>query len=167
MHLLRYAFLSLLMPLAAIAETTTLAIPDQGWAVTFDAPPLRPVREADSNDHYMYSANNNHLAITLCVDTPACNGDDSHEAVLNCFWAKASKDPLINQASVAKSCNQQYCKISYDVENTFQGAPIRQTHIHLLFTYRDRWSNLHAAVSNPTDNDLKLLDTFTHSFRYQ
>lgn len=168
MHLLRYAFLPFcLMPLEAMADTTTLVIPDQGWSVTFEAPPLRPVREADSNDHYMYSANANHFAITLYVDKPACSGDDSHEAALNCYWAKAGKDPLINQASVIKNCNQQYCKISYDFENSFQGAPIKQKHVHFVFTHRDRWSNLHAAVSNPTENDLKLLERFTQSFSYQ
>lgn len=168
MNLLRYAFLPFcLMPFQAMAETTTLVIPDQGWALTFEAPPLRPVRETDSNDHYMYSANANNFAISLYVDTPACTGGESHEAVLNCFWPKAGKDPLINQASVSKSCSQQYCKISYDFENTFQGAPIRQKHIHFLFAYRERWSNLHAAVSNPTENDLKLLEAFASSVSYQ
>lgn len=168
MHLLRYVFLPFcLMPFQVLAETTTLVIPDQDWAVTFDAPPLRPVREADSNDHYMYSGNANNFAVSLYVDTPACKDEDSHEAALNCFWAKAGKDPLINQASVAKSCNQQYCKISYEFENSFQGAPIRQKHIHFLFAYRGRWANLHAAVSNPTEHDLKLLETFSGSVSYK
>jgi hypothetical protein len=168
MHLLRYAFPPIgLIAFHAMAETTTLAVPDQGWAVTFEAPPLRPVREADSNDHYMYSGNANNFAVSLYVDTPACNGDDTHEAALNCFWPKAGKDPLIKPSSVSKSCNQQYCKISYDFENSFQGAPIRQKHIHFLFAYRDRWSNLHAAVSNPTENDLKLLETFASSVSYK
>lgn len=168
MTLLRYAFLSVcLMSFQAMAETTTLVIPDQNWSVSFDAPPLRPVREADSNDHYMYSANANNFAISLYVDVPACNGAETHEAVFNCFWSKAGKDPLINQTSVSKSCNPQYCKISYDFENTFQGASIKQKHIHFLFAYRDRWSNLHATVSNPTDNDLKLLETFATSFSYK
>lgn len=168
MHLLRYASLCCcLMPLQAFAEITTLPIPDQGWSVSFEAPPLRPVREADSNDHYMYSANANHFAVSLYVDTPACDGGDTHEAVLNCFWPKASKDPLINQATVVKNCNQSYCKISYDFENAFQGAPIRQKHVHFLFAYQGRWSNLHAVVSNPGDDDLKLLEAFSNSFSYK
>lgn len=168
MTLLRYAFLPFcLVPFQAMAEITTLVIPDQDWSVTFDAPALRPVREADSNDHYMYSANANNFAISLHVDTPAFHGDESHEAVFNCFWPNAGKDPLINQASVSKQCNQQYCKLSYDFENTFQGAPIRQKHVHFLFAYRGKWSNLHAAVSNPTENDMKLLETFVSSFSYK
>lgn len=168
MSLLRYASLCFgLMPLQALAEITTLVIPDQGWSVSFAAPPLRPVREADSNDHYMYSANANHFAVSLYVDTPACDGGETHEAALNCFWSKASKDPLIKQASVVKSCSQQYCKLSYDLENVFQDAPIKQKHIHFLFAYRDRWTNLHGAVSNPGEDDLKLLEAFSNSLSYQ
>lgn len=172
MHLLRYVFCCLLafaslLPLPSFAEITTLAIPDQDWGIKFDAPALRPVREADSNDHYMYSANANNFAVTLHVDTPGCNGGESHEDVLNCFWPKASKDPLINQATVAKSCNSRYCKLSYDFENTFQDAAIRQKHVYYLFAYRLRWANLHVAVSNPKPADLQLLEQFEQSFSYK
>ncbi|MGP1716726.1 MAG: hypothetical protein ACTS9Y_06060 [Methylophilus sp.] len=172
MPLSRYVFhylllLASLAPLPSFAEITTLPIPDQGWGITFDAPKLRPVREADSNDHYMYSANANNFAVTLNVDTPSCNGGEAHEELLNCFWSKASKDPLINPATVAKSCNSQYCKLSYDFENTFQDAAIKQKHVHYLFAYRGRWANLHVAVSNPRESDLQLLDKFAASLSYK
>lgn len=168
MPLLRYFLVfASLSPLPSFAELTTLPIPDQGWGITFDAPPLRPVREADSNDHYMYSANANNFAVSLHVDTPACDGGESHEAVLNCFWPKASKDPLINQATVTKSCNSTYCKISYDFENTFQDAAIKQKHLYFLFAYHGRWANLHVSVSNPKSNDLQLLEKFEQSVNYQ
>jgi hypothetical protein len=172
MNLLRYALCSLLaiaslLPIQSFAEITTLPIPDQGWGITFDAPALRPVREADSNDHYMYSANASNFAVTLQVDIPSCNGGESHEEVLNCFWPKAGKDPLINQATVAKSCNSKYCKISYDFENTFQDAAIKQKHVYFLFAYRGRWANVHLAVSNPKQADLQLIEKFEQSFSYQ
>ncbi|HSI28228.1 MAG: hypothetical protein ACAH05_07535 [Methylophilus sp.] len=172
MNLLRYVLRSLLafaslLPLQSVAEITTLPIPDQDWGITFDAPALRPVREADSNDHYMYSANASNFAVTLHVDIPSCNGGESHEEVLNCFWPKAGKDPLINQATVAKSCNSRYCKLSYDFENTFQDAAIKQKHVYFLFAYKGRWANLHAAVSNPKQTDLQLIEKFEQSFSYQ
>ena len=156
-----------LFPVPSFAELMTLAIPDQGWGISFDAPTLRPVREADSNDHYMYSGNANNFAVSLYVDTPMCSGGESHEDVANCFWPKASKDSLINQASVVKNCNRQYCKISYDLENTFQDAAIKQKHILFLFAYQGRWANLHVSVSNPNTNDLKLLEKFETSVSYQ
>lgn len=172
MPLLRYVLrcflvFTSLLPLQSFAEITTLAIPDQDWGITFDAPSLRPVREADSNDHYMYSGNAKNFAVSLYVDTPACDGGESHEAVLNCFWPKASKDPLINQATVTKQCNSTYCKISYDFENTFQDAAIKQKHLYFLFAYRHKWANLHVAVSNPKANDLQLLEKFEQSLSYK
>jgi len=156
-----------LLPLPSLAEITTLMIPDQGWGVTFDAPPLRPVREANSSHHYMYSANVRNFAVSLYVDTPICHGGEAHEDVMNCFWPNASKDPLINQASVQKSCNARYCTISYDFENTFQATSIRQKHLLFLFATHGRWANLHVSVSNPTAHDLALLETFRQSFSYQ
>jgi hypothetical protein len=173
MNLLRYVLIrSILLsvglfPLQSLAEMTSMPIPDQGWAITFDAPPLRHVREADSNDHYMYHGNANNFAVTLYVDTPMCNGGESHEDVMHCVWAKESKDALINQASVKKSCNARYCKISYDLENTFQEVAIKQKHMLFLFAYNNRWTNLHAAVTNPKENDLKLLEKFEASVSYQ
>lgn len=156
-----------LLPHQSMAELTTMAIPDQGWAITFDAPPLRPVREADSNDHYMYYGNANFFSVVINVDTPSCDGGESHENVLNCFWPKASKDPLINQASVQKSCNSHYCKISYDLENSFQDKGIRQRHVYYLFAYRNKWNNVHVSYANPTEADLKLLEKFEQSFSYK
>ncbi len=173
MPLLRYAILSCvtlmtsLFPVLSNAEITTMPIPDQGWAITFDAPPLRPVREADSNDHYMYYGNANFFSVVINVDTPACEGGDSHENVLNCFWTRAGKDPLINQASVQKSCNSNYCKISYDLENSFQDKGIRQRHVHLLFAYKNKWSNVHVSYANPDEAGLKLLERFEQSFSYK
>jgi hypothetical protein len=168
MNLVRYALIfTTLLPLASLADVTTLSIPDQNWSITFDAPPLRPVREADSNDHYMYSGNANNFAVSLYVDKPTCSGGESHEEVLNCFWPKASTDPLINQSSVTKSCNQRYCKLSYALENTFQDVAIKQRHVLFLFAYRNKWANLHVSVSNPTENDLKLLEKFEQSVSYQ
>lgn len=173
MYLFRYAAYSVsimmcLLSLPTMADTTTLMIPDQGWGVTFDSPPLRLVREADSNDHYMYSGNNNNnFAVSLYVDTPGCSGGNTHEDVLNCFWAKTGKDPLINQATVNKQCNSKYCKLSYTLENSFQEATIRQQHVVFLFAYRDRWANLRVAVSNPTESDLKKLATLESTLSYQ
>lgn len=154
-------------PLLSAAEITTLPIPDQGWAITFDAPPLRPVREADSNDHYMYYGNANFFSVVINVDTPACDGGESHENVLNCFWPNAGKDPLINQASVQKSCNSHYCKLSYDLENSFQDRGIRQRHIYFLFAYRNKWNKVHISFANPTEGDLRVLEAFEQSFSYK
>lgn len=173
MHLPRHVLIcclllvGCLLPAQSMAEITTLTIPDQGWGVTFDAPPLRPVREADSNDHYMYYGNANLFTVALYVDTPACDGADTHENVLTCFWSKTGKEPLINQASVQKSCNSQYCKLSYDLENSFQGKSITQKHWHFLFAYRNKWANLHVFVANPSAQDLGTLEKFEQSFHYQ
>lgn len=173
MPLLRYALpfcvyvLTSVFPQLSVAEITTLTIPDQGWAITFDAPPLRPVREADSNDHYMYYGNANFFSVVINVDTPACDGGDSHENVLNCFWPKASKEPLINQASVQKSCNSNYCKLSYELENSFQDKSIKQRHVYFLFAYRNKWNNVHISFVNPTEVDLKVLEKFEQSISYK
>lgn len=156
-----------LLPALAWAEVTTIPIPDQGWAITFESPPLRTVREADSNDHYMYSGNANNFAVSLYVDTPACQGGTTHEDVLNCFWPAAGKDPLIQHASVKKSCSAHYCSIRYDLENTFQEAAIKQKHLVFLFATRDRWARLHVTLSNPSAEDINRLETLAATLRYQ
>lgn len=168
MNILHYAsIITCLIPALACAETQTLPIPSQSWAITFEAPPLRPVREAITHDHYMYAGNSKNFGVSLYVDTPSCQGGETHEAVAECAWSDLSTDSLINQASVSRRCDERFCMISYDLNNTFQNVPITQKHLHVLFAYRDRWTRFHVSISNPSEQEIQLLEKCVASLQYQ
>lgn len=144
-----------------------MVIPDQDWEIHFDAPPLKKIKEANYPDQYMYFGNANLFNLSLYVETPGCNGGDTHASYLNCFWPKARKNPLINPSSVTESCNSHYCKVSYDLETTFEGSEIKQRNINFIFAYHQKWIDLHLSFVNPTEEDLKMLETFEQSFSYK
>jgi hypothetical protein len=156
-----------LLPALCFAEMTTMVIPEQSWEISFDAPALKKIKEANHPDQYMYFGNANLFNLSLYVETPGCNGGESHESYFKCFWPKASKNPLINQSTVVSSCNSQYCKVSYDLETTVQGSYIKQRNINFIFAYNKKWIDLHVSFVNPTEDDLTMLAKFEQSLSYK
>jgi hypothetical protein len=151
---------------AAQAEPTKIDIPGQGWSITFESPVLTKVKESNVPEQYMYFGNANRFNLSLYVETPRCEGGHSHEAFLKCFWQKASTNPLIKKDTVRTSCNDRYCKIVYDVEANIRGTQIRQRNVNLLFAYREKWTDVHASIVNPNEEDLNTIENVATSLSY-
>jgi hypothetical protein len=154
------------LPVVVCAAPTTVAIPGQDWQVSFDAPPLVDRREADHPDQYMYVGNAGRFNLSIYVETPGCKGGATNSDFLDCFWPKASRNPVIVKESINKTCGETYCKIAYDVKAPWRGQVSRQVNISFLFAYRGKWTDVHVSVVDPTESDIELLELFEKSLSY-
>jgi hypothetical protein len=154
------------VPACALAATTSIVIPEQEWQITFDAPVLAKQAESQRPGQYKYHGNAQRFNLSLFVETPGCGGEASHEALLACFWPQASKNPLIVQATVKKTCDTAFCKIEYEIQVPWQGRLLKQRNINFLIAYNGKWTDLHVSVIEPTEADLAMLENFTKSLTY-
>lgn len=150
----------------AQVKPTTLVIPGQSWAVSFEAPLLSKQKEGNQRSQYMYLGNAGRFNLSLYVEDPDCAGGLKHEDYYKCFWPKASRNPLIDKESVVHSCKEKYCKVEYDVVATLSGQKVRQKNINFLFAYRGKWTDLHVSIVRPTQDDLRMLQEFENSLSY-
>lgn len=160
------AFVLLLISLNASAEPTRMVIPNQNWAISFDSPPLNKQKEGAREGQYMYFGNAGRFNLSLYVEDPSCDGGSKHEDYYQCFWPKASQNPYIADESVTHSCQEKFCKVEYDTIVNFGGQTIHQRHINFLIAYRNKWTDLHISIIEPTEDDLQRLVTFEKSLGY-
>jgi len=158
--------LLLALPGIAIAAPATLVIPGQDWQISFDSPPLTKLEESDKPDQYMYFGNSGRFDLSLYVETPSCSGGDTHKAFYQCYWKKASRNPMIVKSSVTATEGPRYYKLAYDVEAALPGGVVKQRNINFLIAYHGKWTDLHVSVVTPTADDLALLDAFEKSLVY-
>ncbi len=154
------------LPGMACAAPTTVAIPGQGWQVSFDAPPLAERKEADHPEQYMFFGTAGRFNVSIYVEPPGCNRGATHADFIDCFWPRASRNPVIVRESIRKTCTDAYCRIGYDIKAPWNGRLSRQANIHFLFAYQGRWTDVQVSVVEPTDDDLKLLELFETSLAY-
>jgi hypothetical protein len=143
-----------------------MVIPGQNWQLSFDAPPLAKQKETNYPDQYTYFGNSGRFNLSLYVETPGCNGGNTHEAFYKCFWPNASRNPTIVKKSVNATSGSTYYKVVYDIEVPWKGELIRQHNINFLIAFRGKWTDLHVSVVNPTEADLKMLEAFEKSLGY-
>lgn len=155
-----------LVPVVASAAPTTVAIPGQGWQVSFDAPPVTERNESDHPDQYLYFGRAGRFNMSIYVETPGCKHGTKHADFLDCFWPKASRNPVIVKDSIRQECSERYCKLSYDIEAPRDRRQVRQRNINFLFAYRGKWTDVHVSVLEPTEADVKMLEAFETSLTY-
>jgi hypothetical protein len=159
-------FLLALLPAAVHAAPMTVSVPGQGWQLSFDAPVFVDQKAVDHPDQYMYWGSSGRFNLSIYVETPGCKGGVKNEDFLDCFWPKASRNPLIVKESIDTRCNETYCRIAYDIKAALRGQPLRQVNRNFIFAYRGKWTDVHVSVLDPTETDLKLLDAFETSLNY-
>ena len=154
------------LPAVAGAAPTSVAIPGLGWQVSFDAPPAVERKESDHPDQYLYFASAGRFNMSIYVETPGCKRGATHADFRDCFWPKASRNPVIVKESIRQECGERYCKVSYDIEAPWDRRLVRQRNINFLFAYRGKWTDVHVSVLEPTEADVKMLEAFEASLGY-
>jgi hypothetical protein len=114
----------------------------------------------------MYVGTADRFNLSLYVERPGCAGESTHKANFECFWPKAKRNPMIDQASVKTTTTSDYIKVEYDIKAPFQGKTITLRNINFLFAYQGKWMDLHVSIIEPTASDLSLLKTFEDSLSY-
>jgi len=162
-HLL---FLLLALGSAAQAAPTTMPIPGQNWQISFDAPVLNKMKEQSRPGQFVYVGNAGKFNLSLHVEDPGCSGGTTHRAYYECFWPKASRNPMIAQETVVATEGPRYYKVAFDIHAPWQGRILVLKNLNYLIAYRGKWIDLHVSVVDPQADDLAMLEALEKSLVY-
>src|SRR2546425_7837208 len=80
------------------AEQTLIPIPDQGWHIVIDAPPLKQKEETKGPDNYEFRANNEQFNLSLFVQNARSRG--GNKGCYELYWPWIQRSPLTDKNSV-------------------------------------------------------------------
>jgi uncharacterized repeat protein (TIGR01451 family) len=120
-------------------EDVAVDIPNQGWKITIPNVGFGSLDREVNNDAFVCRGiGQDGLNLSVFVETPGGSGT-GNDAVLNYYWPKASRNPLIDQKSVHVENKEKFAKVSYttlDIANA-----------NYYFAFKGKWVDLH--VSKP------------------
>lgn len=156
----------LLVASGALADPVSIPIPKEGWAISFDAPPLLKKKDSHRDDGaYAFLANSGRFNVSFYVEPPSGNGRTNRE-VYDFYWPQASRNPMIAQPTVKVSDTSKYVKVTYDIVTKFQGQTVHQHNANYYFAFHDRWVDVHISVIEPEASDAAIFDTFDRTLDY-
>jgi hypothetical protein len=155
----------LAFPSIAFAEQVTIEIPNAGWGITFDAPPLSNNEESRRGSDYAFGATSERFTLSFYVEEPGGSGN-THTDVYDFYWSKASQNSLIDILSIQRSETPRYVRVQYSTTIKFQGQTIRQKHVNYYFAFQGKWVDVHISVGTPTAKDDQIFSAFDQGLSY-
>jgi hypothetical protein len=142
--------------LPAQAELKTLPIPDQKWAVQFDAPLLRDVNNGlEASRAFYYAGNAGRLNVSLHVGEPDCAEAESNIGRYRCFYERMKKSPIIVPATIKAMETPAGVQVMYMVKvNAGENKTITALNLHLLFMHQGKAGDFHVSVIQPEEKDV-------------
>ncbi len=149
----------------AFAGEVKVNIPEAGWSITFDSPPLSEMKESRREGEYAFKANSGRFNISFFVEKPHGTGSGNRDCY-NFYWPQASRNPMIAKDSIVTSETSRYVRVQYDMFVDFQGKRIQHRNINYYFVYRDKWIDVHISIIDPRQEDEAIFGSFDKSLDY-
>jgi|GEM_PF-1471596 len=168
---------SLAVPLGIMSTATQIAagpttstkdvfvVPDQGWRITFEAPPLSKKETQTVADGVEFKANSGRFNISIFVEGPHGNGSTNQD-VFAYYWPLGSRNPTILKDTVKVSQATRYQRVQYDVAADFRGQPVHQRSVNYFFAHAGKWVEVHISVVEPTPADDATFHKFDDTLAY-
>ncbi len=153
------AFLVLLLPVAARAERAVIRIPGETWAIAFESPALLGGQESTRDGNFAFRANSGLFNLSLFVELPQGKGE-THTDCYQHDWPMASRNPLIDAASIQVKETAGYVRVQYDVAAEMSGKKVRQRHVNYYIARQGKWIDVHISYVEPGEKDAGLFETF-------
>jgi hypothetical protein len=145
-------------------EIARLAIPGEGWRISFEAPPLPDKGEMRKNGaDYMWGTSSGRFTISVFVEVPRGSGM-THKDCYEYYFPRSMRNPAIVKESVVTTQNEKYFRVQRDTVNEKNGLLLR--HVNYFFAYRGRWMDVHISVAQPTVTDEDIFHAFDRSLSY-
>jgi len=141
-------------------ETTDMDIdvPNRGWKIHLLNPRLRGLQQqCESNRFTCSSRADSGFNLSLFVEKPGGAGTQ-HADVFDYYWPKASKNPLIDEATVKVEKKDKFVKVTY--------SAARMRNVNYYFAFRDRWVDVHISKLPFAQEDEKLFAAFDKTLSY-
>jgi hypothetical protein len=163
-----------IIPLAAMGcakeylrgpEKTTIQVPQKGWEIRFESPPLAKKEESRGEDGYTFRGSSGRFTISFFVKQPQGDGTTNKDSY-NFYWQPTSQNALIVKDSVVTSETPKYIRVQYIMVVEIVGRAYRQMHVHYYFAHGGNWSEVHISVPENTQEDKEVLEVFDKTFQY-
>lgn len=148
---------------APAVEPFVVTVPDSGWRLTFEAPPLKNYAGQTKEDDFMFQGvGAAGFNVTAFVEAPA-NDRPGHEACYEHYWPMAKRNPMIDQASVRVTKSDRFVKVAYLIKppGTQNGKANR--HANFFIAHEGRWLDVHISQSPPRPDEDDLFAAFEKS----
>ena len=160
-----------LLPLIALimasrAEERVFVIPNEGWRVVVDAPPMAKIEEQRRGADYAIKGHGGPFNLSLFVETPQ-SATGGYKECCEFYWSKGRRNPQIDQKSVQISNNSYFYRVEYVTITLFKGEKFRQKHVNYYFVFKGRWMDLHISVFEPKSTDEEIFRRFDQGLRYE
>ena len=106
---------------------------------------------------FVYAAAAGKLNVSLFVEPPSCEGEESNEAIYRCFLRKRRSSPLVAASSVRANALPAGVPVSYLVRAELDGQPAQALNVHLLFRRDGKAGDFHASAFQPDADDVQAL----------
>jgi hypothetical protein len=123
-------------------EPYRVTVPDRGWAVTIDLPPLEQFQGQEEGGvfRFMGRARSGDVIVSFFVEpsAPVTSQDCRTE-----YWAKGSRNPMIVGDSVRLVDVGDAPGVSYVIEAEHQGQTVRSQNIHVYRYHAETCLDVH------------------------
>jgi hypothetical protein len=149
----------------SFAAEEKVIIPNEGWFITFDSPPLSKKQESRIEKGYAFRGSSGRFNISLYVEKPQSYGAMNKDC-FEFYWPKASKDPSIPKNTIKISETSKYVRGQYDVVMEYKGKTIRHRNVNYYFVFNDKWVDVHISIIEPNEKDAEIFAMFDRSLGY-
>jgi hypothetical protein len=166
---MRY-FISLVLMLLSVevrADTITLPISGESWALQMESPTLKELENRKSGDGYRFLGNADRLNVSFFVEPVRCAYGQSNDALYKCWLEKASKSPNIVTETIRSGAAPQGngLIVAYLFRVDVDGKRVDALNAHYLFFYDGKQCDLHASFVYPAGEDANDLFALISSAR--
>jgi len=156
-------FVALLSACGSVfAESQSIPIIGLGWTLTVDAPAFATKKEKPGDGGFTFQANSGNFNLSVFVETPAKVG--GNKECFDFYWAKASRNPLIDKLSVETGSNAKFHRVQYTMNSKDQAFTVK--HVNYYFAFEGKWIDVHISITNPTARDRGLIAAFDKGLGY-
>jgi len=147
---------------AAWAEPARFEIPSTEWGISFDAPPLSQKQDRRNGGNYAFRANSGRFNLSFFVETPQGPGA-THDDTFRYYWPQASRNQMIDKASVKIAPGASYVRVQYDILADLGGRKLRMRNVNYYIAYGGKWVDVHISMVEPTAEDEQVFTDFDNS----
>jgi hypothetical protein len=90
--------LFIIFPVVALAVSDEIIIPDEGWRISFDSPPLSKKQEFRKGSEYMFRATSGRFNISIFVEKPRGEGK-THKDCYDFYWPSVNCQYIVDKKS--------------------------------------------------------------------
>ena len=133
--------------------------------VSFKSLPLKTVTKQDTLARYYYLGHRDKLNVSLNIDDPHCDVEDTDENHYKCIMPKIMANPMIEiiKPTISLKNKEDGVSLSYIAFVLAGDKKIKVLHNHFLFSKNGKWGDFHVSMLHPTQAELLMMLKFpTH-----